>query len=138
ELTKTLDSTSTIYGLSGDRLPYSSPFSAHADVSQDFPIGQWTGFVGAAFDYVGKRYDVFSSKDPVSGLPSTRRLAFAGYSKVDLKGGIRAGRFATTVYVNNVTDKRGILASGYQISAGHAEAQFIQPLTIGLNIVGSF
>jgi outer membrane receptor protein involved in Fe transport len=109
----------------GDRLPYSSKFSANLALDQDFPLtAHTTGFVGAEGSYVGKRIGDFTAS-------TVARQDFPSYVKLDLRAGIRYDTWTANVFVNNVTDKRGIFsgAVGPPVSV-----QYIQPRTYGLQL----
>jgi hypothetical protein len=63
-LTQAFPSTSTVYGVPGDRLPNSTRFSGNLSLQQDFRVtGRLTGFAGAAVSYVGDRVGTFTGPD---------------------------------------------------------------------------
>jgi outer membrane receptor protein involved in Fe transport len=117
------------YGISGDRLPYSSRFSGSLSLEQSLLItNSVTGFVGGAVSYVGGREGEFTS--------SPERQHFSAYAKTDLRAGMRYEDWAVNLYVNNVADKRAILNNGG--GSLPFDFQVIQPRTMGLSIVKRF
>ncbi len=123
-------SNSSAYGVAGDRLPYSSRFSGNVSVEDNFPvIGNWTGFVGGAFSYVGDRLGLFEGGPPdVSPRPY-----LPPYAKLDLRGGLRYDTWTISLFANNVVDRRGVL-----LNDSPPYAVLIQPRTIGLSVVKTF
>ena len=88
------------------------------------------GFAGGTIAYVGSREDVFSQE-------SAQRQYLPPYAKTDLRAGTRVDNWTVNLYVNNVTDKRGVISGGY----GNAEPfafYLIQPRTVGLSVIKSF
>jgi outer membrane receptor protein involved in Fe transport len=117
------------FGLSGDRLPYSSRFSGSLSVDKDFPFGAMTAFAGASVSYVGERREAFAA----SAL--TPRADLPAYAKTDVRAGVRNDAWSVNLFVNNVTDKRGVLGVG---SASPNTITYIQPRTIGASVARSF
>lgn len=130
ELTEGLPSTGLASGRTGDRLPYSSPFSANLSLDQEFPLGErLSGFAGASVSYVGDRKGDF----PASALLT--RPAFPEYVKVDLRLGLTSGPWNANVFVNNLADRRGVLFANPNTSFAISN---IQPRTIGVALSRSF
>jgi iron complex outermembrane receptor protein len=133
-LTEAFPSNSTVYGAAGDRLPNSARWSGNLSAEQDFHIaGDLSGFVGAQTSYVGDRLGVFTGV-PDSPAP---RQDFPSYTKTDLRAGVRYDTWTASVYVNNVADRHGLLGGGIGSYLPIAY-YYIQPRTIGLNVVRSF
>jgi iron complex outermembrane recepter protein len=117
------------YGASGDRLPLASRFSASVSVLQSFPLGEATsGFVGATASYVGDRLGDF-------GAQGTPRQDLPAYTKTDLRAGVKHGEWNVDAYLNNLTNRRGLLNGG--VFPGFAY-YYIQPRTVGLSVKRSF
>jgi iron complex outermembrane recepter protein len=133
-LTDPFPPLSAAYGLSGDRLPYSSRVSGNLSVDQEFTLtGSVSGFVGGSVSYVGSRVGGFASVN--SGSPARQDLP--AYTKIDLRAGMTYDAWTVNVFVNNVADKRGIIEGG--IGTGLPFSFFyIQPRTIGLSLVREF
>jgi len=131
-LTEDFPANSKAYGVKGDRLPNSARFSGNFALEQSFPIPGWidtTGFVGGQMSYMGDRLSIF--------MPTSQRQYFPGYAKTDLRTGVRSDAWTAQLYVNNVADRRGVLAGGL----GYYEPTafiYIQPRTFGLSLSKSF
>ncbi|MEO7208167.1 MAG: TonB-dependent receptor [Steroidobacteraceae bacterium] len=119
------------YGASGDRLPLSSRFSASLSAQQSFPLGERTsGFIGATASYVGDRVGSFAAE-------GTSRLDLPAYTKTDLRAGVNRDQWAVDAYVNNLTNRRGLLNGGSGNLPDFAYI-YIQPRTVGLSVKRSF
>jgi iron complex outermembrane recepter protein len=133
-LTAPFPPNSDAVGVDGDRLPYSSRFSGNLSLEEDFPLASGvTGFVGGAVAYVGNREGVFAS----TFATSTERQALPAYTKTDLRAGVKYDSWTANVFVNNLTDDRGVLAGGLGAFPPFAFT-YIQPRTIGLNVIKTF
>jgi outer membrane receptor protein involved in Fe transport len=120
-----------IFGFSGDRLPNTPRFSGNVSLNYDYPLmSDVTGFVGGALDYVGDRQDAFSSV-------SAQRQDLPAYAKLDLRTGAKYDSWTLNVYVNNVTDKRGLISGGVGNAIPYA-FYYIQPRTVGLSASKTF
>ena len=110
----------------GGRLPYSSRFSGYASATQEVPL--WAdvrGFVTGSLSYVGSREAEFSS--PRQTLPA--------YAKTDIQIGMHSEQWQETVFVTNVTDRRGYLEV---LQGAFPIFRIIQPRTMGLNVSWKF
>src|SRR5579872_218385 len=129
-LTEDMPANSAVIGVSGDRLPYSSRFSGNFSAQQDFPLwGRATGFVGALVSYVGERIGTFAT---AGGSP--QRQIYPAYARTDLHAGARLDSWEINLFLNNVTDRRGLLQGGLGYTPPFA-FQYIQPRTTGLSVV---
>jgi iron complex outermembrane recepter protein len=134
ELTEDLPEQSALVaqGLSGDRLPFSSRTSGKLSVNQSFPLmNGLTGFVGAGVSYIGSRLSIFV---PVGGARST----MPAYYRTDFTAGVQHDSWSVNLYVNNVTDRRGVLMTGSATALPGTNALYIQPRVIGLSLTYSF
>ena len=130
ELTDAFPAATTAYGMAGDRLPYSGRFSAHASADKEFPVvADITGFVGVASSYIGEREGVFTG--------SATRQVYPAYAKTDARGGLRVRSWTVSLYVNNLTDRRGLLSGGLGTTLPYA-FNYIQPRTAGLTVIKEF
>jgi outer membrane receptor protein involved in Fe transport len=130
-LTEAFPPGTTVAGADGDRLPQAPRFSANLSAQQQFPLGaNVTGFVGGAVSYIGDRLSVFRA----AGLP---RQDFPGYTKADLSAGAIFDSWRVNVYINNVTDRRGVLQGGlgYLIPSSFF---YIPPRTTGVSVSKTF
>jgi iron complex outermembrane recepter protein len=134
ELTAALPADTTAAAGPGDRLPYSSRFSANASLEQSFPLGSHlTGFGGVAASYVGDRQGEFASI--YASTPARQDLP--AYTKLDLRAGARYDTWRLDLYANNVTDRRGLLSGGLGTSPPFAFI-LLQPRTVGFNVSEKF
>jgi outer membrane receptor protein involved in Fe transport len=120
----------------GDRLPYSSPLSGSLSLNQEFPLSaSMTGFVGASASYVDNRKGAF----PGFFSPTSERELFPAYVQMDLSAGVRYDTWAINLFVNNVSDERGVLTGGLDKGGQHTFAyNYIQPRTVGVSLVKTF
>jgi iron complex outermembrane recepter protein len=119
-----------VYGISGDRLPNSARVSGNASVEQEFPLSARTiGFVGVTVTHTGDRVSLFTA--------TAVRERFPAYNRADLRAGVRHGFWRADLFVNNLTDERGVLAGGIGYQPTFAFV-YIQPRTIGLSVSRSF
>jgi iron complex outermembrane receptor protein len=134
KLTEAVPAGSTAIGADGDRLPYSSRFSANFSLQQDFPLADnVTGFVGGTLSYVGDREGEF----PSVFTASTQRQSYPGYARTDLHTGLKYDTWVVNFFVNNLADRRGLLAGGLGQIPPFA-FNYIQPRTAGLNVTRNF
>jgi iron complex outermembrane recepter protein len=133
QLTQNLPPTASAFGVSGERLPYSSPFSASLSINQDCPLVRgWVGFIGGMVNYVGSREGEF-----VQSL-SVPRVHFPAYAETDVRGGVRYESWMVNVFLNNVANAHGIVGGGVNYGESPYDAIYIQPRTIGLSLVKRF
>jgi outer membrane receptor protein involved in Fe transport len=135
ELTEPFPPASALYGASGDRLPFSSKFSGNLAANDEFPIANnVSGFAGASVAYVGNRVGNFTSPPPT--VPP--RQYYPAYAKTDIHGGIKYDAWTATVYVNNLTDRRGLLYGGLGTVPNPSSFEILQPRTAGFNLSRRF
>ena len=112
-------------------LPYSSRFSAHFSLNQEFPITRLTtGFVGTAVNYVGQREGNFQTT-PV-------RAVFPAYAEWDLLGGVKYESWKINLTADNVADRRGVIGGGLDGGLPPYPLLYIRPRTIGLSVSKTF
>ena len=126
------------YGLAGDRLPYNTRVSGGLTANQDFRLSKdWIAFFGGAVNYVGPRPTEFAGAPP-----PTLRVWMPSYTQLNLRMGARYESWLFNLYVNNVTDKRGIIgfnSFGANLgNTGGAQTMVIQPRTVALDISKTF
>jgi iron complex outermembrane receptor protein len=128
ELTR--DIPSAQYGLSGDRLPFSSRFTGSFSAEQRFPLGAVTGNIGGTLAYVGDRKGIFtaSAAAPRQDLPE--------YVRADFHVGAEYQDWSLNLYVNNAFNKRGVLDG--PLETFPRAYIYIQPRTFGLSVTRTF
>ena len=129
-LTNPFPQASSAYGQPGDRLPYSSRFSGNLSVNYEHHIaGDSTGFIGGDVSYVGDRLGIFTG--------TTERQTFPSYVQMNLRAGGSYESWKGALYVNNVANKRGLIAGG--IGTYFPDAfNYTQPRTIGITVSTTF
>jgi outer membrane receptor protein involved in Fe transport len=133
ELADDLPTTSSVLGLSGDRLPYGSRFTGSLSIDQEVPLPKaFVGFLGGSVSYVGERLGEFQGQSL-----SAPRNRFPSYTAVNLRAGVRNASWTAGVYVNNATDERGIVGVGPRNSSTF-NINFVQPRTIGVSLSRDF
>lgn len=119
----------------GASLPNNTKWSGSLSADQDFALdatGSLMASVGFTASYVGKRPGAF----PPPGQPQTA-LPKPAYTQYDLRAALHYDGFSLTAYVNNLTDKRGVLRDGDDALDPNL-ATYIQPRTIGLSLSKTF
>jgi len=125
-LTEAFPAATGAYGAVGDRLPDSSRFSGNVSAEERFLLaGDLSVFFGGSVSYVGERIGEFTA--------TPQRQPFPGYAQTDLHAGAKYNSWTLNLFVNNVTDKRGLLRGGLGSLYPFA-FDYIQPRTVGLNL----
>ncbi len=129
---------SSVRGFDGDRLPFSARWSGNLSIDQEFPLSSGvSGFVGAAVSYLDSRKGLFTGPSMSSPLPSLPRQDYSPFTTANVRAGVRYDAWTLDLFVNNVTDKRGLLSGGLGNSRSTAFS-VIQPRTAGLSITRQF
>jgi iron complex outermembrane receptor protein len=124
-----------IIASAGDSLPDSSRFSGNVSVDQEFPLsGAITGFVGATESYLGQREGAYGN---INGIYGTQRFVSPAYARTDVRAGAKYDSWAANLYINNATDRRGLISGDDQNAFANIR-YIIQPRTIGLSIAKTF
>lgn len=126
-----------VFAAKGDRLPYSSKYSGRLSIDYEAAVSdEVTASVGAAVTYVGDRKGEFVFAESVAPL----RQTYPSYAQVDLNAGLDFNQWSLNLFIQNVTDKRGVIGGGFfnQTSFNENWFNFTQPRTVGLNVEYSF
>jgi iron complex outermembrane recepter protein len=135
ELSEPFPSTATVFGPKDGRLPYGSEFSGSLSLDQSIPIKTGiAGSVGVSINYVGERLGAF--RGLVAGVPLPRQV-LPSYTKIDLHAGLEAGEWSADFFLNNLTDRRGLLQGGLG-QTDPTSFYYIQPRTYGFSVTRSF
>ncbi len=129
ELTQNFPTNSTVRGVTGDRLPFSSRFSGSLSIDQQFPLGaNLEGFVGATHSYIGDRKGPFTA---------TAQQTLPAYTNTDFHVGARWQSWEANLYLNNAFDKRGLLNGGL---GGFLPSiyTYTRPRTLGMTVSRKF
>jgi outer membrane receptor protein involved in Fe transport len=120
------------FGVSGDRLPFSSRISGNLSLEQEWTLASGAGlFAGAAVSYVGERENNFPN------TATAERLKLPSYVMSNLRAGLRQDMWTLSAFVNNVGDKRGALAY-VPISPTGYSTSYIQPRSYGMSLAVTF
>jgi iron complex outermembrane recepter protein len=124
--------SATITARAGARLPYSAKWSGNLSLDQQFAMAEhMTATIGASWSYIGERSGRFFTV----GVPQN----FPKYAQLDLRSQLRYREWTMGAYVNNVTDKRGILRGGRDSNLSRAYSfTYIQPRTVGISLTRTF
>lgn len=137
ELAQDLPSQATLYGVTGDRLPYSPRISANLSVRQEFPLTRTvSGFVGSNLSYVGDRFGNFENR--VMSGAQTMRILYGPYAKLNLLAGANYEKWAIKLSATNVTDRRGVINGGEGNLLPPYAYIYIQPRTLYLSVSRQF
>ena len=114
----------------GDELPTTPRWSGQLSADYEFPVaGQWRGFGGAGYRYVGESAGYFSA-------PTLPRYELPSYDVVDVRFGARGDRVSVTLYAKNIGDSRGQVAA-YLLGPA-TRVSIIQPRTFGVSVSSTF
>lgn len=119
------------YGVKGDPLPYSAKWSGNVSAEVEVPLaGDVTGSLGGSMTYVGKRLGTFANSSVV------QRFDLPAYTSFDAHAGLQYEDWKLNLYVNNISDKRGVIAR--QTGSYGPRVTVIRPRTVGLSLSKSF
>ncbi|SEK00456.1 Outer membrane receptor proteins, mostly Fe transport [Sphingobium sp. AP50] len=136
-LALTTSSVQRLYGLAGDRLPYSAKFTGNLSVQQDIPLtDNAEAFVGINLNYVGNRLGMLNQN---SASTVFERVKIPAYTVVDLRAGMAIDRrWRIDAYVRNLFDKIGITSVDTRNGTNLPQAIYIAPRTFGMNLSVTF
>lgn len=136
ELTEDFPAGTILFGRAGDRLPVSPRWSWNISSEFETPVSSnVTAFAGGSLTYVGDRIGLFVRQTNPAVIPPRQLLPH--YTQLDLRAGVRIGDLTATVYVNNLTDEKGLLRGGLGYTFPFAR-YYTQPRTIGLTVGYAF
>lgn len=125
------------YAVKGDRLPYSSKNSGRFSFDYSTPVGNGAkASFGAAATYVGNRRGEFVPDATLASL----RATYPSYVQFDLNAGVKVDNWNVNAFVQNVTNKRGVIGGGFwnQTSYNANWFNYMPPRTIGVNVEFNF
>lgn len=128
ELTRDFPSNLTsLWGLAGDRLPFSARYTWHLEAEKQFAVsGAVTATISASHAYVGDRKGPFVS-------PALTRAELPGYHSTSVRAGLAFEQVELSLFANNLFDKRGLLMGGNGGILPNLY-QYVAPRTIGLSL----
>jgi len=111
----------------GDRLPDAPEKNGSVGVQYNFPVSErWRGFARGDYVYVGN----------VLTRPATAIINEGGYGQANARLGFTRERLEVDLYSENLTDKRGISATGDPTFGGYQT--IIRPREIGVELRYAF
>lgn len=116
----------------GDRLPFSSQHSGRAAIDYKTSVADDAELsIGGAATYVGERRGEFVPFEGVADL----RAKYPGYVQFDLNASLEIRNLTLSAFVQNVTNKRGVIGGGFwnQTSYNANWFNYTQPRTVGIN-----
>lgn len=120
---------------SGAQLPWVPKWSTGVDGEYKLhAFGNFDGFVGATYSYVGA-----SDSDFASAATATGQVHIGSYNTYDARLGIDDGRYRVTLYGKNLSDSRGVTNfAQYPNAAPYTTVSVTQPLTVGITLSAKF
>lgn len=127
---------SSLYGLKGQRLPYSSKTAGSLSVDKSFAVAtDLTATLGGTFNYQGSRYAAFPTRSTYA------RFFMPAYGTLDLTAGLEYQDWKATLYAKNVFDQVGFTygqSRNVATLSGAYDAAIIGPRTIGISLTKNF
>lgn len=133
------DTPEIVGGLTGDRLPYTAPWSISMNSNYEWALqGATKAFVGGGFRFLSKQpADLDKDYRDAHG----RQRSIASYEVIDLNAGLDFGGWTIEAFVKNLNNSRGVTSvsnpSG-SVPNNAARAAFLRPRTIGLTLAATF
>ena len=126
-----------IFARKGDRLPFSSKYSGRLGVNYETSLSDDVkGSIGLSATYVGNRKGEFVYDASVADMRET----YPSYTQIDMNAGLVFGNWDVKLFVQNLTNKRGVIGGGFynQTSFNENWFNYSQPRTVGLNVAYTF
>lgn len=129
-ITEFSSNVQSFYAVPGYQLPFTPRWSGHLSADQKFSLTRdIRGSVGATLSTVGARQSLFTS--------DANRTILPAYTRVDLHADVSYRDWTVTAYLNNITDRRGLISGGLG-NVVPVSFYIIQPRTIGLSLTRVF
>jgi len=125
-------------GLKGDRLPFAPKWTLTVGGDYERPLNRdYSGFVGATWALVGPQAPGF---DPAYQAVFGDRFQIKSYGRLDLRAGVRTGRWTLEAFAKNVNNSQGLIdVNGYgALPNGALEATPMRPRTVGVSVTANF
>lgn len=135
-LTAAAPSAAGVFAPAGSRLPNSSKWNGGVSAEEEVPLtASVDGFGSVTITYTGDRLAGFQ---PTASSP---RFLMPSYTTVDLQLGTRIDLWTLSLFVRNLTNRRGFLDANNENSVSGSSgyyASIIQPRTLGLSVARKF
>jgi iron complex outermembrane receptor protein len=135
----------------GNRLPSVPKVQAAAAATYRWPMRAWQGFLSGAMQHIGSRYTLMEDLaggfgtvninsfapntigGPLTQQSFTFRAELPAYTLANVRTGVRRAQWEYSVYVNNLTDERALLALDRERGTLARVGYLVnQPRTIGV------
>ena len=126
------DDDPAVGGLSGEQLPGIPEWTFSLSGNYDFMLGSLDAFVGGGVAYQDERNTSFQGGVGSGGVviaPANPNFTVDNYVTVDLRSGVRFGRYQLSVYATNLLDEYGFQRATANTTQG--TATILKPRTIG-------
>lgn len=136
---KTRDAIPQAGALAGEPLPYSARWSGALTADYQFALSDGVmANLGGGMRYSGKRAAFYSQ--PTANNPGN--LFLDGYALFDLRAGLTFGKYEVSLFAQNLTDKRAILAlqteQANPLNGVGTRATIARPRTFGMLVSMEF
>ena len=128
----TQDTSPEVGGLDGDPLTFVPEWSFGLSANYDWAVGgDSTAYVGGTAGYTGERPIGFDQREADGSITEVD-----SYTVLDLRAGLRSGRWNFELYGKNLSDEAGItsVGTGNTIATGRVDVAMIRPRTYGLSV----
>jgi len=123
----------SIGGLEGEQLPGIPEWTFSLTGNYDFMLGSLDAFVGGGVAYQDQRNTSFDGGTGAGGVviaPANRNFTADDYTTVDLRTGVRWGRYKLSLYATNLFDEYAFQRA--TTSGTQGSASIVRPRTIGV------
>ena len=126
KITKKLVPTNDV--VVGDELAFAPGFQANLNFRYEWPLSG--GNVGHFMPQVTYTQDSFSD------VITINRAVNEGYTKVDVRAGFSNDDLTAEVYIDNLTDERGVINNNFVFDK--ERVSYIRPTTVGIRVKKNF
>jgi iron complex outermembrane receptor protein len=128
------DNDPSVGGLAGEQLPGIPEWTFSLSGDYDFMLGSLEAFVGAGVAYQDERKTSFNGGGAIA--PANPNFDVDDYVTVDLRTGVRFGRYNFSIYATNLLDEYGFQRATTNTVQG--TATILRPRTIGAVFTAEF
>lgn len=125
-------------GFKGDRLPFAPKYNLTVGGDYERPLNRdFSGFVGATWALVGPQNPGF---DTTYQAVFGHRFEIASYGRLDLRAGVRTGRWTLEAFAKNVTNSEGLIDVDFYGAQpnGALRVTPLRPRTVGASVTANF
>ena len=125
-------------GFKGDRLPYAPKYTFTLGGDYERMLYRdYSGFVGATWALVGDQSPGF---DTTYQAVFGKRFEIPSYGRLDLRAGVRTGRWTLEAFAKNVTNSDGLINVDFYPAQpnGALRVSPLRPRTVGASLTANF